>query len=126
MEDYDKHILIVDDDKDILDLLSSILEEHFYSTKISTAMNGLDAFLMSQKEKFDLIISDHQMPFMTGAALIVALRTRENLNQKTELVMLSGFIDEEMKKNLNPQKVTFLSKPFDNSTLINLITPHLI
>lgn len=126
MSDISKKVLIVDDESSIIDILESILEEHFYSVDLRKASNGLDAFICCQQNQYDLIITDHQMPFMTGAALVVALRTRENKNKNTNIVMLSGFIDQDLKDKLNPQKVDFVGKPFEEEELINAVTPYLI
>lgn len=126
MSDISKKVLIVDDENAIIDIIESILEEHFYSVDLRKASNGLDAFIACQQNKYDLIITDHQMPFMTGAALVVGIKTRENQNKNTNIVMLSGFIDQELKDKLNPQKVDFLGKPFDETDLVNLVTPYLI
>lgn len=121
-----KKVLLVDDEIDIIDILKSCLEEHFYDLDIEHVSNGLDAFITCQNKKFDLIISDHKMPFMTGAAFVVGIRTRENQNKNTNVIILSGFLDEEIKASLNPQKVSFLGKPFEDSELISMATPFLI
>ena len=123
---FSKKVLLVDDEPDVIDILESILEEHFYSLDIEKVPNGLDAFLKCQDQKFDLIITDHKMPFMTGAALVVALKSRENKNLDTNVIMLSGFLDEDLKEKLRPRNIDFLGKPFDENALINLITPYLI
>lgn len=121
-----KKILIVDDEKELIEILETLLEEHFVDVEIDTVCNGLDAFISCQKKQYDLIITDYKMPFMNGAALTIGIRTRENLCKNTHIVVLSGYIDEELKATLNPQKVTFLSKPFEEHVLIEKITSFLI
>lgn len=121
-----KKVLIVDDEDSVIDILESMLEDNFYSLEIEKVANGLDAFLICQKTKFDLIITDYQMPFMNGAALVVAIRTKENQNKGTSVVMLSGYLDKELKEKLNPQKVEFLGKPFEEEELVNMVSPSLI
>jgi two-component system chemotaxis response regulator CheY len=118
-------ILVVDDEQDILETVSDLIETKF-SCGVDKATNGLDAFLMCMKEKFDLIITDHKMPFMTGAAFIIATRTKENKNKATPIIMLSGFIDEDMRKNLGIQNVQFLTKPSQPNTLFNTVRDHLL
>lgn len=119
-------ILIVDDDKDILDTVASLLDTKF-SSDAQKATNGLDAFLMCMKEEFDLIITDQKMPFMTGAAFIIATRTKkESKNKSTPIIMLSGFIDDELRKNLGIQNVRFLTKPFQSSDLFDLVRDYLL
>ena len=77
-------------------------------------------------EKYDLIITDHKMPFMTGAAFIIATRTKENKNQKTPIIMLSGYIDEDLKKTLKIQNIKFLTKPFQVDELFSLVRDYLL
>ena len=119
-------ILIVDDEKDILDTVNDLLEAKF-STGADKAMNGLDAFLMCMKEEYDLIITDQKMPFMTGAAFIIATRTKaESKNKGTPIIMLSGFIEEELKRNLGIQNVRFIAKPFQPNDLFDMVRDYLL
>lgn len=114
-------VLIVDDLESIRKVLTEMLEDNF-PVECHKAENGLDAYILCTKNKYDLIITDHKMPFMMGSALIVAVRTKENLNKDTPIIMLSGFINEEMRKNLNIGKVDFISKPFEADELISKIS----
>ena len=113
-------VLLVDDEPDILETLKELIEDQFECT-VDTAANGLEAFDLCGKTKYDLIITDHKMPLMTGAAFILATRTKENLNTSTPLVMLSGFIDEQMKSDLADCQVNFLNKPVLPTTLFSTI-----
>lgn len=83
-------VLIIDDEKDIQEIIANLITSYFTD---SIVVNGLDGFIAAQKQQFDLIITDHKMPFMTGAVLAVALRTRENSNKETPIIMLSEFIN---------------------------------
>jgi YesN/AraC family two-component response regulator len=113
-------ILLVDDEPDILETLKELVEDQF-DCSIDTASSGLDAFVLCGKSKYDLIITDHKMPLMTGSAFIMATRTKENLNQKTPFIMLSGFIDDQMKSELSGHQVEFLNKPVLPTTLFSSI-----
>jgi YesN/AraC family two-component response regulator len=119
-------ILIVDDEPDILETLESLIEAKLSSCDIRTATNGLDAFIECQKQEFDLVITDHQMPFMTGAAFIIAVRTKKNENTKTPMIMLSGHIDPELRKKLSIQHVQFIEKPFTPDDFLDIIRTYLI
>jgi CheY-like chemotaxis protein len=119
-------ILVIDDEADILDTVKDLVETKF-SCGVVTATNGLDAFLLCMKEKYDVIITDHKMPFMTGAAFIIATRTKnESQNKQTPIIMLSGFIDEELRKNLGIQNVQFITKPFQPNQIFDVVRDHLI
>ena len=67
-------ILVIDDEADIVETLADLIEVKF-GCGVDTASNGLDGFLMTQKQKYDVILTDHKMPFMTGAAYIIRMMT---------------------------------------------------
>jgi CheY-like chemotaxis protein len=118
-------VLVVEDEKEILDMVSNILEEKF-SSDVDKAQNGLDAFIFAQKNNYDLIITDQEMPFMKGSALIIGIRTKETQNKNTPIIMLSAFIDNKLKENLKVQNVEFIEKPFVPVDFITLVRNILI
>ena len=65
----DKHVLIVDDARDILFLLTHSVKRLGSEFKVSTAMDGVEALEQIQQRKFDLVITDYMMPGMTGLEL---------------------------------------------------------
>lgn len=119
-------VLVVDDEQDIQEVLANLVTSYFKDIEVITRGNGLDGFIEAQKQKFNLIITDHKMPFMTGAALCVAIRTRENLNKDTSILMLSAFITEDIKKELDIKNIEFMEKPLDYESFINRITPYMV
>lgn len=66
------HILIVEDDKELSELFSTILVKNGYKT--SSAKDGVEALDVLDKEYIDLIITDIMMPNMDGFELIQAIR----------------------------------------------------
>ena len=119
-------LLIVDDEQEMLDTVADLIEVKYPACDIVKATNGLDAFIESQKQNFDLIIVDHKMPFMTGAAFVIGIRTRENQNKKSPVVMLSAHIDHEIRKTLSIQNVKFIEKPFTPDDFIDVLRTYLI
>lgn len=105
------NVLIVDDEKEIRELMEEEIESRFMC-RVDTASNGLDAFIMCQKNPYDLIISDHEMPIMKGSALIIGIRTRENQNQKTPIFMVTAFSTDGLENLPELKGVTFFKKPF--------------
>lgn len=117
-------ILIVDDEPQILDILEDALEEKFLC-QVDRAENGLDAFLLCRENKYNFIITDYKMPYMSGAALVMALKTRQNLNVDTNCLMLTAYLTNDLKKKINLDHVEFLSKPMQLDQVIEVVTPHL-
>ena len=67
-------VLVVDDEADILDILEDLLEFHEYPIKVFKAKDGVDALTKINNMKFDLVVTDINMPKMTGRDLLVEIR----------------------------------------------------
>ena len=71
------HILVIDDEEILLDLVSEVLEEHGYTvTALTSAPDAWDIFL-GRPSAFDLVVADEIMPEMSGTELakeILAIR----------------------------------------------------
>ncbi len=113
-------ILLVDDEKNLLKEYKSLLKDKLYAD-VDVATNGLDAFLMCLEKEYQLIITDFKMPFMTGAALAIAIRTKTNKNTNVPIILLSGFIDNELKKSIPVSSIDFLEKPISAHDFISFI-----
>ncbi len=67
------HILIVDDDHDVRDMLHQMIERAGY--RVSTAGNGREALRFPELDSVDLVITDLLMPEMEGIEFIRELKT---------------------------------------------------
>ncbi len=81
-----EHILIVDDDKAIRELLKEFFQELGY--QITTASNGSEAAEAINAHNFDCVISDHVMPDMNGLELLEQLRKQ---NKNIPFLMITGY-----------------------------------
>ena len=118
------NVLIVDDEAEVLNMLEQEIEAKFMC-HVTTATNGLDAFILCQKNKYDVIITDHQMPIMNGSAFIVSLKTRANLNKQTPLFMVTAFSIEGMDSLPELANVEFIKKPFKMNQIFEKIAKYL-
>ncbi|MBW2431394.1 MAG: diguanylate cyclase [Deltaproteobacteria bacterium] len=82
-------ILIIEDEKDILVLLSSMLKSEGYS--IITASNGREGLEKFQEFNPDLILTDVRMPVMDGIEVLREVKTK---GSDTEVIILTGHSDE--------------------------------
>ena len=114
-----EHILVVDDDQNILVLVKTILSQKDY--RVSTALNGEEALELMKKEKFQAIIVDALMPLMDGNVL--ARKIKENpKTQDLPIIMITASKDVDMvKKSFSSGCVLFLPKPFTASSLLSLM-----
>jgi DNA-binding NtrC family response regulator len=80
-------ILIVDDDKEIRNILSIFLSEDTNSI-IETAGTGEEAFSKYVNAPYDIVLTDINMPGMTGIELIKQLKLREDT---VEFIIITGY-----------------------------------
>ena len=107
------HLLIVDDHKEIRDLLSRFLVQHNY--QISVAGNGDEMSQRMNEESIDLVILDVMMPGKDGLTLCRELRVHSNV----PVIMLTA-MGEEVDKiiGLEMGADDYLAKPFNPRELL--------
>lgn len=86
-----KHILIVDDDRTVLKMLKSALENMYDVTAMA---NGAMIDKLLDTKKVDLIILDYEMPIETGADIFRRLRKKPNASH-IPICFLTGITDRE-------------------------------
>ena len=87
MENKKNKILVVDDDPDIIEIISYNLKKENY--KVFSCYNGTDSIKIAEKEKPDLIILDVMMPGMDGIQVCEKLRSKNKFNN-TIIMFLSA------------------------------------
>ena len=101
-------ILIVDDEKEIRELLRLYIEKDGYS--VIQAENGLEALIQADSAQIDLAIIDIMMPELDGYGLIKALRERGNL----PIIVVSAKTENYEKiLGLDLGADDYVTKPFD-------------
>lgn len=118
-ETKDYTILVVDDNMELVDYLTDAMRPYFKDVR--TAYNGEEALEMCRQWHPDVIISDIQMPKMNGYEL--CKRVKEELDiSHTPVILLTARNDEASRifgyKN---GADTYLTKPFEISTLYTAI-----
>ena len=112
-------VLLADDEPVLLELISRKLGG--LGCQVTTAENGYQAwsFFKRSPQCFDLVLTDYDMPEMTGAEL--ASRIRE-LRPKLPIVLLSGSLNlADLDPSLRETFSLMLSKPVSLSSLQNSI-----
>jgi len=112
-------VLLVDDDSNVVSLLSTALTQAGYH--IVAAGDGREALIRYDEspEPIDLLITDNQMPHLSGHDLAKRLRDR---NPNLPIIFISGSADAASR----PTEMVFpnhffLTKPFAPSDLISLL-----
>ena len=108
------HILIVDDDKRILELINDYLIKNNFM--VSIANNAMEARKKIENIEFDLIILDIMMPGESGLKLTISLKKN---NFKTPILLLSALGNPEDRiKGLEIGASDYLPKPFEPKELL--------
>jgi two-component system phosphate regulon response regulator OmpR len=108
MADNAPHLLVVDDDRRIRDLLSRFLASEGY--RVSTAETAADARAKLKSLSFDLLVLDVMMPGETGFDFAQSLRTESTV----PILMLTARDAAESRiKGLEMGADDYLSKPFE-------------
>ena len=115
----DRKILVADDEIHIVQVVAIKLRNNGF--EVITARNGQEAFELASSEKPDLIVTDFQMPAMTGLELIENLRSQPDTSDIPVIMLTArGFaIEEEEKQSLNI--AACLSKPFSPRELLQSV-----
>jgi len=88
------NILVIDDDPGMLAVASEELLSHGHT--VTEAGNGFEALASLEKERFDLIITDLEMPRMNGLELVREIRKNlDDMIAQTPVVMLTGRGDDK-------------------------------
>jgi DNA-binding response OmpR family regulator len=109
-------ILVADDDEHILDMLRAYLgRDH----DVTLAANGIEALELLGKGEFDMVLSDLDMPRMSGLELLKAVR---RLYPQVAVVIMTGLPGVEAAvEALKVGAMDYLSKPFDLADLAVVI-----
>ena len=112
-----KLILVVDDESHILHVVSMKLTNAGY--EVITAEDGEEAFDIAVEQQPDLVISDFQMPYMTGLELCTALKEHDTTCDTPALMLTArGFsIEGELLARTNIKGV--VSKPFSPRDILS-------
>ena len=116
------HILVVDDDADIRDVLTRFLKRRGYV--VESAADGEEALAAVREHDPDLMLLDIYLPKMSGLDVLSAIR---NDDVHTRTIALSGIPDDQMVRNSKELgAVAFMAKPFDYSALTAEIDANLV
>ena len=114
-----KHILIVDDDKNMLKMLRLFLADDYEVTMVDSGKLALEAVI---KHTPDLILLDYMMPLFDGPHVLEIIRKREE-SKNVPVLFLTSVTDKEKILeclSLNPQG--YLVKPVSRSDLLQRVS----
>jgi CheY-like chemotaxis protein len=115
-----KKVLLVDDDLNAREALRLVLESQ--QLQCIEVGNGSEAIDWLSTQQADLIISDNQMPVLTGLDFIDQIQLREKIPHQTPIILLSGHLEEQDKYRARQAGVfAILDKPCNFSQFLSMV-----
>lgn len=108
-------ILIVDDEPDMLKLLSMIIREKT-SYEVTTTNNPVEALDLAQKSPFDLVITDLKMPGLDGIELLDAVK---QVDADIPIIIITAYSSvEAAAEAIQKGGFDFITKPFRKEQIL--------
>lgn len=115
-----KSILVVEDSITSRMLLKNILESSGY--QVTTSVDGQDAWNVLKREQFDLVVSDVEMPKMSGFELTVNIRSDEKLSEMPVVLVTSLGSREDKERGVEAGANAYIVKgSFDQNNLLETV-----
>jgi YesN/AraC family two-component response regulator len=116
---YAKHlkVLVVEDDNFIRNELKEIFSYFYRDVKV--AEDGLEGIKLFRKEKFDIIITDLEMPNMNGIEFAKEVKL---LNNDQVIIVLSGYLDDYVIELVDMGITQLVLKPFQYNKFIRMLS----
>jgi DNA-binding response OmpR family regulator len=120
LESGKRKALIVDDDRDLVELLSDSLDADG-RFEIRSANNGFDAGMMVKEYRPDVIVLDVMLPDINGKEVCQRVRSDPSLDD-VKILCISGMVEADKIEELRQAGANdFLQKPFEVETLIQRV-----
>lgn len=115
----ERKVLVVDDEIHIVHVVAIKLRNNGFD--VITAANGAEAFDLACEERPDIIVTDYQMPVMSGIELVEKIRENESTKNIPVILLTarSFAIEQEQQEYLRIAQC--LSKPFSPKELLRSI-----
>jgi len=120
MADPKMNILVVDDFSTMRRIIKNVLKQLGY-VNILEADDGRTALEVMKKEKIDFVISDWNMPQMSGLELLKAIRTSEEWKDLPFLMITAEGQKEHVIEAVKHRVSDYIVKPFTPETLMEKI-----
>lgn len=115
----DKKILAVDDSVSIRTSISFVLKQEGYD--ITEAVDGVDGLAKAKADKFNLVITDINMPNMDGIEMIKQLRQTEGYKFTPIIALTTESQESKMQEGKAAGATGWIVKPFTSEKLIAIV-----
>jgi len=118
-----KKILVVDDDKNILNLEKTILEQKGF--EVTMALGGPEALELLSTQTFDLILLDVMMPEMDGFSVCRKIKEDDRLKEVPVIFLTAKGGGEALAEGFESGAVMYINKPFTANKLLTIVNTML-
>ncbi|MDO8527784.1 MAG: response regulator [Deltaproteobacteria bacterium] len=119
----EKRILLLDDEKDFTELMSTLLGFHDFVVDVFNDPIDIEAAIV--KKTYSLIVTDLMMPHMSGFDVVNKLRKMDVYKDVPIIVLSAKTLTDEERKMLLQNRVHYVMKPFEPNVLVSQITQML-
>jgi excisionase family DNA binding protein len=117
LESSKRKILIVDDDEELVELLTDVFERDA-RFDIKTANNGFDAGMLVKEFRPDLVVLDVMLPDINGKEVCQRVRSDDSL-ESVKIICISGMVEQDKIAELKEAGANdFMNKPFNVEKLL--------
>jgi len=121
MDENSSHILVVDDELSMREVLEYMLTKEGY--RVSCAKDGRSAIELLEKQTFDLLLCDIKLGDISG---LDVLRACKKNNQETVVILISAYASTETAvEAMNEGAYDYVPKPFDKDELLQTVAKAL-
>ena len=115
---HGQSILIIDDEPELVNFMSSMLSNHGYNCTGQTSPTDALNLFKSEPDSFDLIITDQTMPELTGSDLITKIR---EIKPDQAVILVTGYSEVMDKRKTEKQGIEFIQKPVTRKYILKTI-----
>lgn len=120
LEGDEIRVLIVDDDKEIVELFTDVLNADG-RFEVATATTGYDAGVLTQQFNPDIVVLDYLLPDVNGNVVCKTIRENPQLSH-IKVLIISGVVNPaEIQKLMEAGADDFIKKPFNIETVVSRI-----
>ncbi|HMD81850.1 MAG TPA: response regulator [Anaerolineales bacterium] len=113
------NVLLVDDDQNLVTTLSHGLRKAMVKAiSVAICLSGPEALSMLATQRFDVVISDFNMPGVSGLELLNKIRQN---HREMILVLITAYGTEALEEEIHRLGIGYITKPFEPTRLVQII-----
>lgn len=115
-------LLVVEDDHDLAIVLQEDLRKHYAVTHVDSAESALE---LAAETTYDLVLTDHDLPGISGVELTGALRANPSYSNRPVLVMTANGAEDLIERAFVAGASDYVSKPYRKAELLARLARYL-